>query len=251
MSAPTSRLCDFRHRDDLIDDSRQFEAGLAAFHLRRVADLLKATFIPFDMQRDIVPISATQIRIDPVNNWDYLSAAAKRDSLQRICVFGPESTGKTTLCQRLAEHFDTIYVPEYARLIIEAKKTIEEPDMLTIALGQKALEDSLAARANRFLFCDTDPLATSIWQRWLFKRENAAINDLAMQTQYDLYLLTEPDLPWVADSVRYFEGRGDEFFEDCVKTLEKYGKHYARIKGHKSARTSCAIEAINNHLDAL
>ena len=82
-------------------------------------------------------------------NWDYLSDAAKPDLLTRICIFGPESTGKTTLAKQLAEHFKTTWVSEYARLLIEAAGDAKKEDMLRIAKGQLALEQAVAPDGQR------------------------------------------------------------------------------------------------------
>src|SRR3954463_1716704 len=95
----------------------------------------------------------------------------------RVCVVGAESSGTTTLCQDLAAHYETVWVPEYGRLYTERlrEKGINtfsyhwrSEEFVHIALQQQEDEDRLAADASRVLVCDTDALATCIWhQRYL------------------------------------------------------------------------------------
>ncbi|MBI1216306.1 MAG: AAA family ATPase [Alphaproteobacteria bacterium] len=207
----------------------------------KLAEVLGATFIPFDLKRESVGISATQIRGNVYDQWDYLSAAAKRDYLARVCVFGPESSGKSTLARQLAEHYKTTWVPEYARLFIKTKGDPAREDMIHIARGQAALEDAMAPAASRWLFCDTDPLATTVWSRWLFGESPEPLAALARERHYRLYLLTDARLPWKGDAVRYFPGKGDEFLADCVKTLESEGRAYALVEGSGAARLENAV----------
>lgn len=214
----------------------------------KLSEVIGAKFIPFDLKRENIPISATMIRENPLQYWDYLSHAAKPFYLKRICLFGPESTGKTTLAQELASEFNTIAVPEYARLFIEAKKDITLQDMEHIAKGQIALEDGLAAHATKFLFCDTDPLTTTIWSRWLFGNCTEEVSHLAQCRHYNLYLLTAPDLDWQPDTVRYFPNKSQAFFEDCEHTLKAYGRQYHVIEGSETQRLKNAIRAVKRIL---
>lgn len=212
----------------------------------KLAEVLGATFIPFDMKRESISISATRIREDVFGNWDYLSAAARRDYLARICIFGPESSGKSTLAQQLAGHFNTSFVPEYARFFIETRGAPKKEDMLHIARGQIALEEAIAPRANRYLFCDTDPLATTIWSRWILGDCSKELSRLAEQKNYSLYLLTAADLPWKEDAVRYFPGKGGEFFSSCKEALEKLNRPYFIVQGKGGERLENAIRIIQS-----
>jgi NadR type nicotinamide-nucleotide adenylyltransferase len=214
----------------------------------KLSQVIGSHFVPVDFGRENIPISRSEIRLSPMENWEYLSKQARLHYLKRVCIFGPESTGKSTLAKELATHFHTVWVPEYARFLIEAKKEIVPEDMLTIAKGQIALENALAKDANRILFCDTDPLATTIWSKWLFQKCDPEVIQLAQQQQYDLYLLTYPDLEWKEDNVRYFPDIEKEFFDDCKKVLDHQKKNYAIIKGAGSKRIETALKFISQHL---
>lgn len=216
-----------------------------------LAKVLGATFIPFDLQRQIVPISGTAIRAAPLKNWEYLSAAAKQFYLKRICIFGPESTGKTTLTQLLAEHYHTIWVPEYARFFIESKNELKKEDMVFIAQGQLALLHAMAPLANKLLFCDTDPLSTLLWNRWLFGEDSQAIAHIAAENTDDLYLLMRPDLEWQDDPVRYFPDQSEAFFNDCIEILTTHQRKFAIVSGTGTDRLDNAIHHVDEFLSCL
>src|SRR5699024_6196481 len=113
---------------------------------------------------------------------------------------GPESTGKSTLARDLASHFDTRYVHEYARPLLDFKDgRFDWEDIERIARGQAAAEDALATRANRVLFCDTDPLSTTIWSDVFFGKCPQWVAKEAEKRRYDLYLLLDIDVDWVDD----------------------------------------------------
>ena len=152
------------------------------------------------------------------------------------------------MAKQLAEHFNTVYVPEYARLFIEAKGEISEPDMLLIAKGQAALEDSILPEANRLLICDTDPLTSSIWSKWLFGKCSTEIMHIANSRSYDFYLVTSPDLLWEADQTRFFPKHGKEFMQDCLLALKNKNKPFAIIEGFGPLRMQNAIEIISAEL---
>lgn len=211
----------------------------------KLAAVLGARFVPFDIARQAVPVSGTMLRRDLFGEWEMLSAPARRDYTFRVCVFGPESTGKSTLTQLLADYYQTVAVPEYARTLIEFKRDITAADMPAIARGQQALVDLRLPQARRVLFTDTDALTTTIWSRWLFGAPDAAVEAVAANNPCDFYLLTAPDLPWVPDMVRYFEGRGAEFFDDCRATLERSGRRYAVVEGQGAARLQNAVAAVD------
>ena len=134
----------------------------------RLASELGADFLPVDVARARVPISGTEIRKDPLRHWDFLPDPVRPHYLKRVCIFGPESTGKSTLAADLARHYGTLYVPEYARPLLDPKGGVcAASDIPRIALGQRASEDALARQARKLLFCDTDALTTTIWSDWL------------------------------------------------------------------------------------
>jgi NadR type nicotinamide-nucleotide adenylyltransferase len=118
-------------------------------------------------------------------------------SLRRILILGPESTGKSTLASDLAVHFDEPWVPELAREYLSMlDREYEYPDLLQIAKGQVALEDELAQKAQKFLFCDTDLRVIQVWSEHKYGKVHEWVKRELDQRIYDMILLTDIDLPW-------------------------------------------------------
>ncbi len=213
----------------------------------KLAEILGAEFVPVDIDRSIIPVSGTAIREDPWTNWEYLPRCVRPYFVKRVCVFGPESTGKSTLTRQLAEHFGTVAVPEYARTVLEARNgEVRLEDMGRIVRGQVASEDALARSAHRLLFCDTDPLTTTIWSDVLFGSCEEWIREEAERRTYDLYLLTDVDVPWVEDVIRYLPEERRSFFDRCEHELKSRGRPYVRISGTWDARFQTAVEAVQS-----
>lgn len=215
-----------------------------------LAKALGASFIPYDLPRSHHPMSASRLRENLYEHWDYLAPAAKPDYVMRVCIFGPESTGKTTLARELAEHFDTVWVPEYARTFIESRGKVEPTDMLSIAQNQMAMEREALAKANRFLFSDTDPLMTALWHQWLFGACPAELEALAARSHYDLTLMTEIDLPWIADKVRYFPENRQRFKRDCLDALARHQRPFVVISGSGDERLQQAVACVKQKAQA-
>ena len=143
-------------------------------------------------------------------------------SPKKIVVIGPESTGKTTLCEALANHYGTAWAPEYAREYLLAHGTdYRYEDLLTIAKGQLALEDAHTAApppaqehrtSNELapaappplLFIDTDMYVMKVWCEFVFGKCHTWILDQIAARKYDGYLLCCTDLPWVKDELREY-----------------------------------------------
>ena len=212
----------------------------------RLAKELGARFIPVDPKRENRQISATMIRQDPMQHWDLIPEPVRPYFVKRISVFGPESTGKSTLTQNLAKHVNTVGVTEYARTFIEAfgGDNLGPQNMRDIARGQVASEDALARVANKMLFTDTDPLATPIWNDFLFQHTDTEIERLADARHYDLTLLCDVAVPWINDEVRYLPKERQSLLARCDQELQQQGRNYLRISGDWETRTKTAIEAV-------
>ena len=215
----------------------------------RLAAVLGAEFIPVDVNRTAIPVSGTAIRQHPFDHWQYLPHCVKAHYVRRVCVFGPESTGKSTLTQELATHYRATAVPEYARAVIEHQNgELCSADMLRIAKGQAASEDALARSANRLLFCDTDLLTTTIWSDWLFNECDPWIQKQGIQRRYALTLLLDVDVPWVKDQVRFLPNDRRNFFDLCETRLREHDRPYVILTGNWAQRRAKAIQAIDKLL---
>ncbi len=218
-----------------------------------LARVLGAEYIPVDPARIAVPVSGTSIRANPLAHWEHLPRCVRPYFVLRVCVFGPESTGKSTLARDLATRFGTVHVPEYARTWLEAKGLAapsRPEDFLPIARGQLASERALSRSANRVLFADTDLLLTSLWSQALAGSVAPFIAETAGSRPFDLYLLTDVDVPWVADGVRYLPHERRSFFERCEEALSARRLRYVVIRGSWEERLRVAISAVEELLRA-
>ena len=125
---------------------------------------------------------------------------------KKIVVLGPESTGKSTLCEQLAEKYKMVWVPEYARKFLhEIKRPYTYEDLLNIARGQIELEDLITISSNSpVVFIDTDMYVMKVWCEFVFGKCHHFILDEIVKRKYDAYLLCNTDLPWIADELREY-----------------------------------------------
>ncbi len=216
-----------------------------------LAETLGATFVPVDVGRELSPVSGRAIRTNPLRYFEMIPACVRPYYVKRVCLFGPESTGKSTLAKNLADTFSTVFVHEYARPLLDRSNgQCAVDDIPRIARGQIAAEDAMANYANRVLFCDTDVLLTTIWSRVLFGPCPTWIEKLADQRTYDLYLLTGINCPWIDDQQRFL-GKPDQrsaFFERCCQALEQRKRSYVIVDGDWDCHFDAAIAAVEKLL---
>ncbi|HEY7419020.1 MAG TPA: AAA family ATPase [Ktedonobacteraceae bacterium] len=218
----------------------------------KLAELLDMEYIPVNHPRTLVPISATLLRSNPIRYWQYIPPVVRPYYVKRVCIYGPESTGKSTLTIDLARHFQSVFVEEYARGLLDFKngRCDDLEDIAKIARGQRASTQALARQANRVLFCDTDLLTTTVWSNVLFGSCPSWLYEAANAMTYDLYLVTDIDVPWVDDSQRFFSDRRAEFLSLCLQALEQRNRPYTLISGTWDERLAKAILAVENLLQA-
>lgn len=162
------------------------------------------------------------------------------------CV-GPESTGKTTLCKQLAEHFKGSFVPEFARQYLEERnENYTQHDLITIAKGQRKLEQEAIAQHPSPIFCDTDVVVVMVWHEFKYGEKSAELENLFKLQPERKYLLTYPDLTWQDDPLRENPNDLNAIFELYVSTLNRLGVDYSVVKGTGSDRLENAIAALTD-----
>jgi HTH-type transcriptional regulator, transcriptional repressor of NAD biosynthesis genes len=208
----------------------------------KLAEVLKCEYIPVNRIRNLVPISGTQMRKNPMKYWKYLPTVVRPYFVRRIVLIGPESVGKTTLSRMLAERFSTVFVDEYGRRYLEEKirtagykpDEFQLDDIPNIARGQMVSEDSMAFRANKLLFCDTDLLTTTFWSNVFLGSCPAWIEKEAVRRRYNLTVLLSPEgAPHEQDGTRIM---GDpalrtRFFEQMEVALKQQSRPYHVVSG--------------------
>ena len=173
-------------------------------------------------------------------------------TIPKIAVVGPESTGKSTLSAYLAKHYHTVWVPEFAR---EYCEKLTEPctwqDEINMFYGQLALEQELLPQVNKLLICDTTFITVKIWSEYTFGRAPQEVLDELPKHPYDLYLLLDIDLPWEEDPLRDFPDMREHFMEVWHKELKALNANYVVIKGEGDERYDNAVKAIDSFISDL
>ncbi|WP_214227159.1 ATP-binding protein [Pedobacter sp. B4-66] len=170
--------------------------------------------------------------------------------IKKIAIVGPESTGKSTITQQLAKHYNTLWVPEYARYYCAG---LTEPcnlqDEVNMFHGQLALEDSILAIAEKdLIFCDTTFITVKIWSDEVFGETPQIVLDALPKYNYDLYLLMDIDLPWQEDPLRDFPHKREHFMQVWHKELNTLKATYVIVSGQSDDRLNNAIAAVETFL---
>ncbi|MBE9586904.1 ATP-binding protein [Mucilaginibacter sp. JRF] len=173
------------------------------------------------------------------------------NNIIKIAVVGPESTGKSTMSAYLAEHYHTIWVPEYAREYCEnLNREYTWQDELNMFHGQLELEEKLAPQANKLLICDTTFITIKIWSDHLFGKSPQEVLDKLADHPYDLYLLLDIDMPWQDDPLRDFPHLRGHFMDIWHRELQALNADYKVISGLGAGRYAHAVQAIDAWLQS-
>lgn len=172
--------------------------------------------------------------------------------MKKVVVIGPESTGKSTLCQQLAEHYGVSWVPEYARqYLLEHGTNYFYDDLLTIAKRQISLEDEFAAATDKpLLIVDTDLYVMKVWCEFVFGKCHQWILDRIAERAYDLYFLCDIDLPWVQDGLREYPDivNRQKLYHIYKDIMINQSVPWQEISGSLEERLQKAIIATDNLL---
>lgn len=169
--------------------------------------------------------------------------------VKRVAIVGPECTGKTSLTQQLANAFATAWVPEYARGYLDKLVLpYTQGDLLNIAQGQMRIEDEFYRDANRLLFCDTNLVVIKIWSEFKYGACDTWILQEMAKRQYDLYLLTNIDIPWEEDPQREHPTKRKELYALYKHELQQLKVPYVEISGSEQERINQASAALTKLL---
>ena len=165
----------------------------------------------------------------------------------KIAIVGAESTGKSTLTKQLAQHYNSVYVPEFARSYFNLNDinnyTINDINQIT--QKQIELENELMSKANRFLFCDTAMITLKLWALNEFNTESDIISHAFSNRTYDLFLICNNDVPWEDDGQRKHKHLREHLFKWNKHELIKHNLNYKIVKCIGSERLDNAVNIIN------
>lgn len=170
----------------------------------------------------------------------------EKNGLIKIGVVGAESTGKSELCEKMAAHFNTLWVPEYAREYFNHSSIYQYTllDLERILEQQLTWETEYARKANRLLFCDTTAITLKIWAELEFSTCPPTILQAVQQQNYDFYLICNNDIDWQADPLRQNKFSRDLIFQKNLTEVKKTKTAYEIIKGTNDLRLNMAIQSI-------
>ena len=179
-------------------------------------------------------------------------------SVITVAILGAESTGKTTLCRDLAAHFGSPWVPEYMRTYLQAKWDTEQltctwDDLLPIAQGQIELENKLAKQATQtsdnshYLFCDTSLFELMVYANLYYGDCPEALTKAALSHHYNMILLTDVDIPWVADDLRDSPHEREAISAFFETMLNRYQIPFKKVGGNRLERVRY-VEQIFNYM---
>jgi HTH-type transcriptional repressor of NAD biosynthesis genes len=178
--------------------------------------------------------------------WDLIPSIFRPYLVKKVCFYGPESTGKTTMAKHLAEVYHTEFVPEVSREMITSND-FSEDDIIRIGYAQTQRVLEKVKTANKILFCDTDLITTEIYSQTYLHRVPGILHELERQIKYDLYFLFDIDLPWVDDGLRDLGNQRKEMYAVFKNELVKRKIPLINVRGNLEERE----RIIKSELDRL
>lgn len=172
-----------------------------------------------------------------------------KNKIRKVAIVGPESTGKTVLAKQLAHHFQTKWVPEYARDYLNLiNRPYTRDDLEIIAMEQINMEDRMEKKVDKLLICDTTLLVVKIWSEYKYGNCAEWIIDEVKHRYYDRHLLTYIDIPWEQDPQREHPHKRQFLYDLYLSELKKLGIDFTEIKGSPGERLKRSVEEINSLL---
>jgi len=213
-----------------------------------LAEYMNVKHKMFDLKRMNLPISASDIRKEPFRNWEFIPDAVRYYFTKKVCIYGAESTGKSTLTKKLAQYYNVEPVPELARYVLGDRgvENIVYPDIINIATAHAIAILKIEKKDHQLLFCDTDLMTTRIYSDVYFNKVPEFPHWVEAANKFDYYLFCETDIPWIKDIHRNLghlriELR-DRFEEELVKRKIKY----TIISGSWEQRFNMAVDTIES-----
>lgn len=210
-----------------------------------LANHLGIDHLSYDEARLDWPVSSSRIRKFPLQFWDYLPDPVKPWFVKKIVLLGSESTGKSTLAEKLAAHYQTVFVPEMAREVIGHTNECSIEDLYQIAQLQAKTITEKQLHANRFLFIDTDFNITRSYAQFLFHQDLQLPHWIEEASKADLYLFLETDCPYVQDGTRLNQEERSELSKAHKAQLKKAAITYRTISGKWKERFTLACSLVD------
>jgi HTH-type transcriptional repressor of NAD biosynthesis genes len=202
-------------------------------YVKELAGRIDCRYTIIDKERNGINISATKIRNNLSENWIFLAPESKAYFTKSVALVGAESCGKSTLTKKLAEYFNTTFVPEYGRTFVEAHgQDFNSNDLVHIAKTHSIHADVLKTESNQLFFYDTEAIVTKYWHKFFFNHDRAEIDDVINQQKIELFILVPVQDSWVEDPVRYHEEKEArlKFYNEIKSELINRNQKFVEIQ---------------------
>ncbi len=217
------------------------------------AEAMGCKSVLVDLNRTTFPVSGTLVRQDLMKSWEFLGREVKAGLALRIVVLGAESTGTTTLSRDLAESLNVPWVPEvgryYTESILTAGAIWTDDDFYAIGRLQQHYESEIAARSDGIIVCDTNAVATELWQKRYMGKTTQVMKELATHDKADLYIITGDEIPFVQDGIRDGEHIRHKMHEWFVRHIRKQSAPSIIVRGTQEERLKQALDAAQKMID--
>ncbi|KAA2243364.1 AAA family ATPase [Chitinophaga agrisoli] len=259
------RVTVFEYDETLLPNTSETDAGVAELWAAQFSQLLPGRnivvtsepygdlvagfmgirHIPFNMEKDLFPVSATKIRADLWTYWEYLPDAVKRSYITKVVLLGTESTGKTTLAMKLAAHFNANAVMEAGRELIPDSNHFSVQDLYKVADAHAASITAMMAGNSPLLIIDTDIHTTISYAAFTFNETLQISPSVFAANKAALYLYLNNDVPYYQDGTRLSEKERNLLDASHRQVLTQYGISYVEISGDWDQRFAKAVELVN------
>ena len=213
-----------------------------------VASFMHVEHIPFDIDKELVPVSATAIRNDLFAYWHYLPDSVKPFYAVKVVLLGTESTGKTTLTQKLADYFKCSAVTEAARDIVDDSKDFAFEDLYTIAHEHAERINEAVAGNSPLSIIDTDIHITKSYAQFVFKKQLPVSENIMLTNKANLYLYLNNDVEYIQDGTRLNEDDRNALDQHHRKILRDHNISIMEISGDWEQRFTTAVQYISDNI---
>jgi HTH-type transcriptional repressor of NAD biosynthesis genes len=208
---------------------------------------LRANHVQFDLERIRTPVSATLIRQNPFKYWDFIPKIVRPHFVKKICFYGPESTGKSSLAKKMAARYHTEFVPEVAREML-VTNNFDVGKIIEIGIRQTERVLQKTKTANKFLFCDTDLITTQIYSQHYLHVVPDVLIELEQKVKYDHYFLLNIDVPWIPDGLRDLGDKREYMYGIFKSELDKRKIPYTNVQGTPDEREQIVMSWLHQQL---
>lgn len=214
-----------------------------------VASFMKIEHIAFDIPKHLFPVSATAVRNDIFTNWEFLPDSVKPDFAIKVAVLGTESTGKTTLTERLAKHFNCSPVKEAGRDLIANSNSFEFDDLHLVASEHAKRIDKAVLEQSPLIIIDTDIHITKSYANFTFDKILDVESKIYNSNKADLYLYLKNDVEYVQDGTRLSESERNLLDISHRQILLQHNIDFTEITGDWEQRFDKAVTTIKQLIE--